>query len=186
MARVKLLQKDQAPTGVKEIFDKIEKNGARVLNLYRALAHNPDAMLSTLKLGNSLLTKSELSPKLRELVILRVAKLAGSDYEWAQHYPVALEAGVSREQTEAISNWQESEAFSDTERAVLKYTDEVAKNVKVPDETFDALKQYLSERNIVELTLSIAYWGLIARILVPLQVDIDVSTATSAKDLAGR
>jgi len=186
MARVKLLQKEEAPPKAKEIYDKIEEGGARIINLYRALAHNPSVLQNFARLGNSLLSKAELSPKLRELVILRIARLTGSEYEWAQHYPVALEVGVTREQTEAISHWTDSAKFSDEERAVLQYGDEVAQNVEVKDKTFQTLQQYLNEQCIVELTASIGYWGMVARFLVPLQIDIDAQPAGSAQDLTGR
>jgi len=43
----------------------------------------------------------------------------------------------------------------------------------------------LSERSIVEMTLSIGYWGMVARLLVPLQVDIDIQTVSSAQELIG-
>ena len=185
MSRIQLVQKDQATTKVKEMYEKIEQNGAEIINLYRMLAYNPDVMLNFLRLGNSLLGRTELSPKLRELAILRVARLTGSEYEWVQHYPIALEVGVSHEQTEAISNWKDSINFSDEESAVLQYTDEVAQNVEIKDETFRALQQYLSDQRIVELTLSVGYWGMVARFLVPLQVDIDVQSISSVQKLIG-
>jgi 4-carboxymuconolactone decarboxylase len=185
MSRVQMIQEDQAPPEVKGVYDNLKKNRAKVLNLYRTLAHNPKAMLNFLRLGNSLLVGTELSSKLRELAILRIARLAGSEYEWAQHYPIALEVGVSREQTQTISHWSTSTSFSEMERAVLQYTDEVAQNVKVRDETFRALQKYLNERSIVELTLSIGYWGMVARVLVPLQVDIDTQSIGSTQELMG-
>ncbi|MFC2032855.1 carboxymuconolactone decarboxylase family protein [Chloroflexota bacterium] len=143
-------------------------------------------MRNFMRLGGSLLGKAELSPKLRELAILRIAQLAGSEYEWAQHYLIALEVGVRQEQTEAISQWQDLTNFNDEERAVLQYTDEVTHNVEVRDETFRKLRQHLSEKGIVELTLSIGYWGMVARFLVPLQVDIDVESVSSIRELTGR
>ena len=186
MARVKLLQKEEAQPKAREIYDKIEENGTRVLNLYRALAHNPNVLRNFTRLGNSLLAGAELSPKLRELIILRIAKLSESEYEWVQHYPIALEAGVTHEQTEAISHWSDSTKFSNEERAVLQYADEVTQNVAVKGETFKTLQQHLNEQRIVELTASIGYWGMVARFLVPLQIDIDAQPAGSAQDLIGR
>ena len=186
MSRVQLVQKDKAMPGAKEIYDKLEKHGARILNLYRVLAHSPDVLRNFTRLGNSLLVGTELSAKLRELAILRIAGITGSEYEWTQHYPFALEVGVSHEQTEALLNWSGSTVFSDEERAVLQYTDEVSQNVAVKDETFKALQRHLSERSIVELTLSIGYWGMVARLLVPLQVEIDVQSVGTAQDLVGR
>lgn len=186
MARVRLVEKDQAPPEVRETFQKFESVGARVLNLYKAVAHSPYVLRDLMRLGNSLLSRTELEPKLRELAILRVAKLCGSEYEWTQHVPIALEMGVTQEQVEAISNWKESGVFSDIERAVLEYTDEVAQNVSVKDETFAALQKYLNEQRIVELTLSIGYWGMVARVLVPLQIEIDAQPIGSARDLLGK
>jgi 4-carboxymuconolactone decarboxylase len=183
MARVKLLEKDQTAPEVNEQFAKIEKNGARILNLYKAIAHSPSPARNFIRLGNSLLSKTTLSPKLREIAILRIAKLTGSDYEWTQHIAIALEFGVSQQQINDISQWVRSPNFSDEERTVLQYTDEVTVDVKVTDKTFDALRKYLNEDNIVDLTISIAYWGMAARILVALQVDIDKQTTGSAADL---
>jgi len=186
MSRVKLVPKDTASSEVKRIYDKVEKRGAMVFNLYKVLAHSPSILNNLLKLGNILITETELSSKLREMAILRIAKLSGSEYEWAQHYNMALEAGISPEQIEAITNWTISEMFSKEECAVLQYVDKVAQDVAVDDETFAALRKYLSERSIVELTVSIGYWSMIARLLVPLQVDMDTQFISSAKDLAGR
>ncbi len=162
MARVRLLSNDQASPEAKKIYEKLEQNGAKILNLYRALAHSPSVMVDCMKLGNSLLSKTKLSSKLRELVILRIAGLSGSKYEWTQHRPVALEAGVTGDQIGALDGWRQSKQF----------TDELAQVVNVKEETFNALKRFLTEQEIVELTLAIGYWGLIARVLVPLQVDL--------------
>jgi len=186
MSRVQTVEKDKAPPEVKELYDKIEGNGAKILNLYKVLAHNPTVMRNFLRFGSSLIARTELPPRLRELAILRVARLAGSEYEWTQHYLIALEAGISHQQTAAIPHWVDSPNFSDEERAVLQYTDEIAQNVIVKDETFSALQKHLNERSIVELTLSIGYWGMVARLLVPLQVDIDIQSVSSAQELIGR
>ncbi|MFH1169288.1 MAG: carboxymuconolactone decarboxylase family protein, partial [Chloroflexota bacterium] len=186
MSRLPLIQNDQAPPEVKEVFDRIEKNGARILNLYRMAAHSPAVLLNFIRLGNSLLARTKLTPKLRELAILRVASLTGSEYERAQHHAIALQAGVSEKQARAIPRWKESAEFDDLERAVLQYTDEVSQNVAVKDETFKALRRYLDEQETVELTISIGHWGMVARLLVPLQVDIDAMPEGQTQDLIGR
>lgn len=173
MARVPYVQTAQAHPEVQGLFAKIEANGAKILNLYRVVAHSPFAAPHFIRLGSSLLARSELSPRLRELAILRIARLSRSAYEWTQHVPVAREAGVTEAQIKAMTRWKSSSAFSDEERAVLQYTDEATRNVQVSDATFNALRKYMDDRRIVELVLSVGYWGMIARTLVPLQVDID-------------
>ena len=185
MSRVQPLQAGQAPAEVEELYNRIQKNGAKVINLYKVLAYNTHVMRDFLRLGSSLLTKTELSPKLRELAILRIAKLTGSEYEWAQHYPIALEVGVGPEQAKAIAYWDRANNFNDMERAVLRYTDEVLQDAKVKDENFNELRQHLNTRNIVELTVSIGYWEMVARLLEALKVDMDSNSISSAEELFG-
>ena len=180
------MHKENAPPDALAVLQKIEDGGARVLNMYRAVAHSPAAGEAFIRLGATLLRKTKLSPKLRELVILRIAHLCGSEYEWRQHVPVALELGVTQEHIDAIPTWQASRTFSDPERAALKFTDEVTQNVTVRDETFQSLRRFFDEQEIVELTLANAYWGAVARVLVALQVDVDVQSMGSAEELMGR
>ncbi len=185
MARVRLVEKAQAPPEVRAVFQKIEDNGARIINLYKAAANSPKVLLNLIRLGNSIIGRMELPAKLREMTILRVAWLTGCEYEWAQHAAVALEAGLSQEQIDSISNWRNSGEFNDEERAVLQYTDEVAQKVKVTDRAFNTLRNFFNEQSIVELTLTVGYYGMIARLLVPLQVEVDEGVG-SASELIGR
>jgi len=186
MARVNLIEKEQAPREVKELFQQIEDNGARLMNLYKMVANSPQVARNFIKLGNSLIGRTELSPKLRELAIMRIAKLCDCEYEWAQHTTVALQSGVSQTQLDDIGSWEESDMFTEEERAVLQYVDEVAQNVNVTDKTFGTLRRYLGERSIVELTLAVGWWGMIARLVVPLELELDERLADSAGDLLGR
>ena len=186
MARVHLVEKDLAPPEVKEIYQKIEDNGARILNLYRVVAHSPKVMLNIIRLGSSIIGKTALPPRLREIVILRVANLTGSEYEWAQHVPLAQAEGIAKEELEAISDWRSSSAFNQKERAVLQFTDEVTRNIEVTAQTFNELKKLFNDQTIVELTVTAGYYAMLARVLVPLKVEIDEVLAGSESDLIGR
>jgi AhpD family alkylhydroperoxidase len=128
-------------------------------------------------LGNSILKGEELSPKLRELAILRVGFLANCRYEFTQHTPIALRAGLRKKQIDELGQWKLSKEFTDEEKAVLAYTDEVAVIVQVKDETFNELRRFLSEHSTVELTTTIAYYGMACRILEALQVDMELQQA---------
>jgi len=158
---------------VKELYEKNEAKTGRILNLWKVMGHCPYIGLNFQRLGNSLLRGEELSPKLRELAVLRVGNLAQSEYEFRQHTTIALQCGVSQKQIDEISDWATSSEYSDEERAVLQYTDEVAKEVRVKDETFAKLRSFLGEHAIVELTTAIGYWGMASKILVALEVELD-------------
>ena len=187
MARVRLIEKAEASPKVQEVYQKIEDNGAKVINLYKTLANSPTAiMLNTIRLGSAILGQTSLSPKLRELAILCVAKICGSEYEWKQHEAIARQVGLSDEQIKAIADWKKSDKFSDEERTVLQYVDEVAQKVSVSDQTYNALGKYFKAPTIVELTVTIGYYSMLARVLVPLQVDVDASYVSNLNELIGK
>jgi uncharacterized peroxidase-related enzyme len=173
MARVSIPTKEQVSEELRARFEKMEARGGRVLNIFKVMAHCPDVGRDFLKLGNSLLMKGRLDPKLRELAILRVGHLAQAHYEWTQHVAVARRVGVPAAQIEALPRWRASAQFNDQERAVLQYTDEVAEQIRVSEATFKEVKAFLTEEQIVELTTAIGYYGMVSRILEALQIELE-------------
>jgi alkylhydroperoxidase family enzyme len=173
MARVKLLEKQDVDPMVREIFQKIEDSGSEVINLMKALAHSPKICRDFNRMGITLLLKGDLSPRLRELAILRVGDLAKANYEWTKHVPIALQAGANQGQIDELSNWAGSTQFDEREQAVLQYTDEVARNIRVSDDTFKKIAEFLSEKEIIELTVTIGYYGLVCRVLEALEIQLE-------------
>jgi hypothetical protein len=78
-------------------------------NLFRMLPHTETPGGRVLALGSALL--SQLVPKARELAILRLGHESGSDYAWTQHIPLALSAGVTQAQIEAVEQGVDKGSF---------------------------------------------------------------------------
>lgn len=175
MARVSYVEAADATGDAQKVLQGMEERGTEILNLFRALGHSQSALRNFMRLGNSLLTHGTLPPKLRELAVLRVSQVSKADYEWAHHVPIALAAGVSQEQIDAMSAWEGSSSFDDVERAVIGYAESAATAIVVPDEIFREARKHLSEEEIVELTVAVGYWGMVARVLVALEVDVEPS-----------
>jgi len=173
MARVQKVEKETAQPDIQKLFEKMEKGGGRVINVQKVVGNSPKIGRDFLRLGNAILFKGKLSPALRELAILRVGNLAQANYEWTQHVPIGLLAGLSQQQIDDIGIWEKSNLFNDKERAVLQYTDEVAVNIRVSDDTFSLVKDAFNEEEIVELTVTIGYYGMVCRILEALQVELE-------------
>jgi AhpD family alkylhydroperoxidase len=173
MARVGYVTTEDASGDAKEVLAGMEERGADVLNLFRTVANSPGALRNFMRLGTSLLRYGVLPPVLRELAILRVAQLTGAAYEWAHHTPIARAAGVSEEQIAALERWVNAPEFDDQQRAILAYVEAATSDVIVPDDVFGAAREHLSEGEIVELTLVCGYWGMVARVLVAAQVDVE-------------
>lgn len=149
------------------------KSQLSVLNINKMMAHAEHSVRHFMRMGNSLLTQAKLDARLRELSILRIAYLCNSQYEWYQHEIVAQQVGVSEQQITAVRIDRDSQVFNDQERAVLKYTEEVTLNVKSSDESFNELTQFLSHQELVELTLTIGFYNMVARFLENTGVEIE-------------
>src|SRR5215472_8815044 len=150
MALLPFVDESKASDKTREILG----NTPRKLNVARMIANASDAVFQNFsRLGNSLMTRGKLDKKLREIAILRNARVCNSLYEYTQHVPIAKSVGLTEQQIAAIDNWEGAQCFNEIERLVLRSTDEVARGVKGTHETVDALKKHLGPGEIVELIM---------------------------------
>ena len=118
------------------------------------------------------------SRKLRELGICTVALLTGADYEYKHHAPDFLTAGGVQAELDSLTLFIQSNpraalvdpALGAIEIAVIEYAVQVTLDVKVSDATFAKMKSHFDTTQLVEMTVAIATYNMVARILVPLGV----------------
>jgi len=155
----------------KPLVDRIVAERGSVLHLYQMLLHSPPVASGWLNYLTAIRQLSTLPDKLREMVIMRVAAINGAPYEAEQHAPIALKAGMTQAQLDALTGWASSDLFDPVERAVLAYTDAMTRDVHVPDDLFTAaLAAVGSDRLMVELTATVAAYNMVSRFLEALQV----------------
>lgn len=165
---------------LKDMYERLSQAGlgTGVLNIFKVMAHNPKLLRDWVRMATPLLTGGLLlSPRLRELVILRVGQLSGSEYEFGQHIRIAKAAGVPYEDMAALKDYDESDRFSDLERAVIAYTDACARLDADAADRARGLKRWLSDRELLELSFCVGHWAMLARVLVPLEVELDEALA---------
>ena len=126
MARLPYVEPERAPPEVREALEALPP-----LNIFRTLAHAETSLRPALRLGQSILTMQQLDARLRELAILRVARLTGAEYEWVQHVAIGLAVGVTDEQVAALERGDaEAGCFDERERLVLRVTTEVIEDAR--------------------------------------------------------
>jgi alkylhydroperoxidase family enzyme len=145
----------------------------------RLLEFHPDTQLTTLPTGwNSLLgairTKTSLPPSIREIAICRPALINQAWFEWNAHAPILLKSvGFTEAKLKIVQQLHPTAQgeLNDQEWAVLLYADEMTRNVKVDDKTFERLRNVgFNEKGIVEITATVASYNLVSRFLVALDV----------------
>jgi AhpD family alkylhydroperoxidase len=114
--------------------------------------------------------KLSLSPRLREMVILRIATLNAAPYEFAAHVAHARAAGLSDGEIDALRTGGAG-GFDDADAAVLAYADAMTRDIHVPDATFAAIAERFPPREVVDLTVTIAAYNMVSRVLAALGID---------------
>ena len=97
---------------------------------FRMLANHPDLVKHVYGLLTMLSSRNKLPTRLRELIIMRLAWRAGSEYAWFQHYRISTQAGITPEEIVAVRDWRKSELFGPAERAVLAAADDTCERGK--------------------------------------------------------
>jgi alkylhydroperoxidase family enzyme len=155
-----------------EVFAGFAAEGRDPIALYRVLAHSPLMLRAYAGLARGLRYEAQTPRPLRELMILRVAQLTASDYEWAHHRAMAASAGVGAEQVAALESWRSSERFDERERAALRCVDEVHE-IALSDEGFAELERAFGAAATIELVLLSAFYETVARIIQALGLEVE-------------
>jgi alkylhydroperoxidase family enzyme len=116
----------------------------------------------------------KVRPKWRELGQTRAGWLVGSQFVFSQHCKSCRALGFPEEKIEAIKAWGVSDLFSPVERALLAYTDGLVLGFgRVDDAVFDALREHLSDEEIMEFTYITMMYTMHAVISVALRLEYD-------------
>jgi alkylhydroperoxidase family enzyme len=170
VARLPYVDPEHTPERVREVLQRMPP-----LNVFRMMANAETAFRPWMRWGGVLLNDLALHPLLRELAILRVARLTPhAEYEWVQHVPIARSVGATDEQVAAIDRGEiEATCFSPEQRDVLRFTTEVIRDVRASDETFAALAGRFSPREVVELLMVIGQYMMLARVMATTDMELD-------------
>ena len=168
MARIPYFDPANATGRAKEWYGKLPP-----LNIFRMMGHSGEMLDGFVRLGNQILMFSALDPVLREIAIVRVGVLSKARYEVFQHERISRQLGMSDAKIAAIHEGPDAAAFSDVEKLVMRFTDDVVANVRASDATFQPLAARLSHREMQELTITIGYYMMVSRFLETFDVDIE-------------
>lgn len=173
MARVSYIEEKDHPELAAEIAT-IKGGRGRLINVYKLLLHSPAVCMGWFEHIGAIRWKTKLSPRLRELAIVRIASLVKYAYALQQHVPtIAVPDGVSLDECEALKDWRSSKFFNEAERAALAYVDAIVAAAEVPDDIFNAVSKHYSERETVELTILAATYIMHNRVTTALRIDLE-------------
>jgi len=117
----------------------------------------PDAYVAMFGLEKYLST-SLIPPVTQELLRIRASQINGCYFCIGMHTDSALKQDETEQRLGELATWKESSLFSERERALLAVTEEVTliADQGLSDETYQHVKQFLSDEEIAQLIMLIS------------------------------
>ena len=109
-----------------------------------------------------------------ELVVLRVARLRGCEYELQQHGRFAQRRGLDADLQAQIFDWPDSDRLSPRRQALLNATDEFVERRTISAETWAALSRHLHRRQLIEFCMLAGQYDALAAVISSLQIPSDL------------
>ena len=149
------------------------------LNVLGTLAHHPQLARAFHTFNGHVLFATTLSPRQRELLVLRVAALRGSSYEWAQHAVLAGDVGLDPGEVARVAEGPRAGGWTPLDAALLQATDDLVAGARIGDDAWRALAADLDEQQLLDLVFTVGAYDVLAMALLTFGVELD-------DDLAGR
>jgi alkylhydroperoxidase family enzyme len=147
--------------------------GRPALNIFRTLAHAPEALTAFLAWGSYILSKkNSLAPRERELVVLRIGFLCGSGYEWTQHVEIGKRAGLTEAEIAGIKDddfaWD-----NPADAALIAASDELHFEQFISDGTWARLRTHFSDRQCMDVVFTAGQYTQVSMLLNTFGVQLD-------------
>ena len=172
MARLENLTRDQVKPEHLEFYDAIVGSRGSVRGPYGILLQSPDLASRVAHTGTFVRFELDLPESLKETIIITTAREIDSQYEFYAHARLAREAGTSEDTIQAIANRTAPAGLSGDEEMVVRYTQELLRNHKISDATFNAVRDRFGIQKTVEITALIGHYLLVGQILAAFDVDL--------------
>jgi 4-carboxymuconolactone decarboxylase len=143
------------------------------LNIFRTLAHAPEALTAFLAWGTYILRKNSLPPREREIVILRTGFNCRSGYEWTQHVRISLRGGMTQTEIDNIKTGADAPGWSAADAALLRACDDLHARQFISEPNWSALKAHFSERQCMDVVFTAGQYTQVSMMLNSFGVQLD-------------
>ncbi len=143
------------------------------LNVLGTFARYPALARAFHTFNGHVLFATSLSPRQRELLVLRVAAVRDAVYEWKQHVVLAEDAGITPEEIARVADGPDAAGWSPVDQAMVRAVDELLADARVADATWGVLAGELEEEQLMDLVFTVGAYDLLAMAFRSFEVPLD-------------
>ncbi|MDX2937782.1 carboxymuconolactone decarboxylase family protein [Streptomyces ipomoeae] len=151
-------------------------------NIYRALAHSPKLAESWLRFAGYVARRSGLTPRERELAILRVGWLRSAEYEWAHHARIARSVGLTDAEIRATTEDLAARPWSECDRALLDATGQLVEDGDIDNATWLALESFMTPQRLLDFVFTVGNYTLISMLVRAARVQLEPGVTRFAQE----
>lgn len=172
MAKISYVERDNAPENIQAVYDQLKQKFGVVPNVLKGMANSPELFMGFMPFLGAALGPTKVDNATKELAIITTSKLNGCSYCTAHHTAAGKRAGLSDEKINAAPD-ETSNAFDDREKAVVRYSKELAQNVAASQESLDEMRKHFDEGQIAELNMVNGVFHVLTRFADTFKVELE-------------
>jgi 4-carboxymuconolactone decarboxylase len=169
MAIIPYAHEDPQDDRVRAVLDRLAEPK---INLFTMLANAPALIGPALRLGQAILTRSDLPAELRELAILQSARTTDTAYEWVQHEAIAKLVGVPDEKIAAIRSG-DLDALEPAEAAAVRLVEQCIGTGTPAEALVREVAEHHGRNGLIELLLVAGYYAMLGGVMRAVRIDVD-------------
>ena len=158
---------------VRAVVERTRRPGDEPYNIFTTIARHPRMLKNWWVFGAAVLSKGELSPRDREILILRTGWNCNAEYEWAQHVPVGRSAGLTDEEITRITEGPDASGWDPFDATLVRAADELHRDYCISDRTWVELAARYSTEQLIEVPMVVGQYTLVSMTLNSLGVQLD-------------
>ena len=154
---------------------------SETLNVVKMFAGTEDMFDGTIALIKAVFTAKDIDPKLRQMIILRSAKLLNSPYEWQANVPMSINNGLTQEEIGAAASDGDVTGVQPDYILVCRATDELSRSATLTDDTLTNVIARFGDVGARKIVLIISWFNLLARFLNGCRVPMEATDKIGSK-----
>ena len=158
------------------------KEMAELPEMLATLVRHPELFRHHVETGVLLLSRGALSPRDRELAVLRIGWLCQAPYEWGEHVQIGKRVGLSEEEIERLIRGSAAPGWSDRDRAIVGAVEELHRDAMISDATWEILARDLDDQQLIEFVMLVGHYQTVAYYQNALRIGLrDANQGLSAR-----
>jgi len=147
-------------------------------NVFATFVKSPLLFRKFSPFANYILNRSTLSPRQREMVVIRAGYKNGCAYELSKHLPAGRRAGLSEHELESLvgPEYNDGGLWQSEDAALITAVDELMSSHTISDTTWAALESEFSEDQIIDVLFTAGAYTMVSWALNAFRVQLDAET----------